>query len=83
MMGTGASFKSKEEAIAAGKTEAEIAEYIKNNPSLITPVAAPAAAAATAMATTKKQVKAVVRRTVPNDHSCLYTSFGSCTCIFH
>ena len=51
MMGTGASFKSKEEAIAAGKTEAEIAEYMKNNPSLITPVAAPAAAAATAMAT--------------------------------
>merc|ERR1719174_144779 len=28
------------------------------------------------MATTKKQVKAVVRRTVPNDHSCLYTSFA-------
>ena len=73
-MGTGASFKTKDEALAAGKTEAEIAEYLKSNPSHDASAATPAAASAAA--TTKTRVKAVTRRTVPNDHSCLYTSFG-------
>ena len=72
-MGTAASFKSKEDALAAGKTEAEITEYLKNNPSLTSdPAPAPAAAAIAS----KKQVKDFMRRTVANDHSCLYTSFG-------
>ena len=35
-----------------------------------------AAAVPATAAATKLKVQAVTRRTVPNDHSCLYTSFG-------
>ena len=79
-MGTGASeFKTKEEALAAGKTEAEIDEYLKANPATGFDDAAPAAAATateTGKKAVRKPIRAVTRRTVPKDHSCLFTSFG-------